>query len=65
MVTVQHRIKRLPPSTIGGETLILESIYTSYDKSDIDRIQKQYEDVIGGGTIQQFERKEQGDEYID
>lgn len=61
MVTVQHRIKRLPPSTIGGETLILESVYTSYDKSDIDRIQKQYEDVIGGGTIQQFELKGQGD----
>lgn len=64
MVTVQHRIKRLPPSTIGGEALILESIYTSYDKSDIDRIQKQYEDVIGGGTIQQFELKEQEHEHV-
>lgn len=59
MVTVQHRIKRLPPNTINGETLILESIYTSYDKSDIDRIQKQYEDVIGDNLIQQFESKEQ------
>ena len=62
MVTVQHRIKRLPPNTINGETLILESIYTSYDKSDIDRIQKQYEDVISDGTIQQFESKEQENE---
>lgn len=41
MVTIQHRIKRLPPSTIDGETLILETIYTSYDKTEIDWIEKQ------------------------
>lgn len=59
MVTVQHKIKRLPPSTIDGETLILETIYTSYDKAEIDWIEEQYKDSIGTGLIQQFEVKEQ------
>ena len=62
MVTIQHRIKRLPPSTIDGETLILETIYTGYDKTEIDWIEKQYKDSIGVGLIQQFEVKGQEDE---
>lgn len=59
MVTIQHRIKRLPPSTIDGETFILETIYTSYDKAEIDWIEEQYKDSIGAGLIQQFEVKGQ------
>lgn len=59
MVTVQHRTKRLPPSTVDGETFILETIYTSHDKVEIDWIEKQFNDSIGTGIIGQFEVKEQ------
>lgn len=59
MVTVQHRTNRLPPSTVDGETFILETIYTSHDKSEIDWIEEQYKESIGTGLIQQFEVKEQ------
>lgn len=59
MVTVQYRIKRLPPSTIDGESLILETIYTSHDKVEIDLIEKHYKDDIGDDLIQRVEVKEQ------
>lgn len=62
MVTVQYRIKRLPPSTIDGESLILETIFTSHGKTEIDRIEKRYKDTIGDGLVQQFEAKEQENE---
>ena len=58
MVTVQHRIKRLPPTTVDGETLRLETIFTSYDKAEIDWIEEQYKDAIGDGLVQRFEVKE-------
>ena len=58
MVTVQYRIKRLPPSTKDGETLILETIFSSHDKAGIDRIEEQYKDAIGDGLVQQVEVKE-------
>ncbi len=63
MVTVQHRTKRLPPSTVDGEAFILETIYTSYNKSEIDWIEQQYKDAIGDGMVQQFEIKETTDEH--
>lgn len=62
MVTVQHRTKRLSPNTVDGETFVLETIYTSHDKAEIDWIEKQYRDSIGTGVIAQFEIKEEGHE---
>lgn len=59
MVTVQHRTKRLPPSTVDGEAFVLETIYTSHDKAEIDWIEEQYRDSIGTGVIAQFEVEEQ------
>lgn len=59
MVTVQHRTKRLLPSTVDGETFVLETIYTSHDKTEIDWIEEQFNDSIGTGIIGQFEVKEQ------
>lgn len=59
MVTVQHRTKRLSPNTVDGETFVLETIYTSYDKAEIDWIEEQYKESIGTGVVQQFELKEQ------
>ena len=58
MVTIQQRIKRLPPSTVDGETFIFETIYTSYDKTEIDWIEKNFKNSIGTGLIGQFELRE-------
>jgi hypothetical protein len=65
MVTIQQRIKRLPPSTVDGETFVFETIYTSYNKTEIDWIEKNFKDSIGTGLIGQFELKEQKNEHID
>lgn len=62
MVTVQHRIKRLPPSTTDGEAFVIETIYTSHDKTEIDWIEQQYRDSIGTELIGQFEVKDQENE---
>lgn len=62
MVTVQHKTKRLSPSTVNGETFILETIYTSHNKTEIDWVEKQFRDSIGAGAIAQFEIKEEGHE---
>lgn len=59
MVTVQHRTKRLPPSTVDGETFIFETIYTSHDKEEIDWIEEHFRDSIGTGLIGHFDVKEQ------
>lgn len=62
MVTVSHKIKRLAPSTAKGEMLVLETVYSSFNKAEIDWIEEQYNGSIGTGLIQQFEVKEQGDD---
>lgn len=62
MVTVQHRTKRLPPSTVDGETFVFETIYTSHNKTEIDWIEKNFKDFIGTGLIGQFELKKQENE---
>lgn len=62
MVTVQHKTKRLSPSTVDGETFILETIYTSHNKTEIDWIEEQYKESIGTGVVQQFELKERDHE---
>ncbi len=62
MVTVQHRIKRLSPDTVNGEVFMHQTIFTSYNKAEIDWIEKQYKDVISDGLIQLVNVKEQDDE---
>ena len=59
MVTVQHRIKRLSPDTVNGEAFMHQTIFTSYDKAEIDWIEKRFKDVISDGLIQLVNVKEQ------
>ena len=42
--------RRLEPDTIDGEKIIVETVFSSFDKKEIDAIQREFENVYGGGV---------------
>lgn len=43
--------QRLEPDTINGETLKVTQVYSSHDKSEIDKLEESLQKQIGNGLI--------------
>ena len=48
---LQTTFRRLNPNTINGEQLVVTFHYYSYDKREIDLLEKDFREQLGDGTI--------------
>lgn len=55
MVRVSTTYHRAKPDTISGESLIVTTVYSSWDVKEIDALQRSFRDHIGSGLITEME----------
>lgn len=52
------QFQRCEPDTISGEKIILTQTFSSFDKQEIDRLEKMLRETIGSGRITEYKGKE-------
>jgi len=50
--------RRLDPSTVTGEQIVVVTTYSSFNKEEIDTLEKELEKTIGTGVISEIEEQE-------
>lgn len=50
--------RRLDPSTVTGEQIVVVTTYSSFNKEEIDTLEKELEKTIGSGVISESEEQE-------
>lgn len=48
---VHTSFKRTEPDTISGESIVLTTVYSSFDSTEIDKLEEQFRKNIGSGII--------------
>lgn len=43
--------ERLMPTTMDGHIIKVSTYFSSFDKSEIDKLQEQLKDIIGSGLV--------------
>ena len=56
-MNVQLTWNRLQPDTISGEKIIVKTIYSSFDKKEIDELQSKFEETYGSGVVGEVEKQ--------
>jgi hypothetical protein len=49
--------RRLDPSTVTGEQIVVVITYSSFNKEEIDALEKELKKTIGSGVISESEEK--------
>lgn len=50
--------RRLDPTTLIGENIVVVTTYSSFNKEEIDALEKELEETIGSGVISESEEQE-------
>lgn len=51
---VATTFERLMPTTADGHIIKISTYYSSYDKSEIDKLQEDLQNTIGAGLVTEF-----------
>lgn len=51
---VATTFERLTPTTADGHIIKISTYYSSYDKAEIDKLQKDLQNTIGTGLVTEF-----------
>lgn len=59
---VHTSFKRMEPDTISGESIVLTTVYSSFDSAEIDKLEEQFRKRIGSGIIGEVNLDDEEDE---
>lgn len=59
---VHTSFKRTEPDTISGESIVLTTVYSSFDSTEIDKLEEQFRQRIGSGIIGEVKLNDEEDE---
>ena len=54
--------RRNKPDTVNGESITVSVVYSSYDKTEIDKLESMFREQIGSGLFGEFEQIESEEE---
>lgn len=55
---VQTMYRRLDPDTVTGEQIVVVTTYSSFNKEEIDALEKELKETIGSGVIWESEEQD-------
>lgn len=55
--------KRMNPDTVNGNMIILQTVYSSFDRDEIDALEKTFKKNIGTGLITEYKYGEEEQEH--